>query len=99
MNASRLQMMSNGSANFSSSTSPSMNCTESSHPELCGALVGDGDHFFGQVDADDLGTISLGEVKRGAADAAADVEHANARLAAKSPAGRTGLRSSGPRRC
>ena len=52
--------------------------TESSS-ELTGALVGDGDHFFGQIDANDLGSISLCEVKSGSADAAADVEHASPR--------------------
>ena len=87
MNASRLQMMSKGSANFSSRTSPSTNCTESFIPSCCGALVGDGDHLFRQVDADHLGAICLRQVKCGSADAAADVEDANPRAQRRAQTG------------
>ena len=65
-----------------------MNLTSSAEPQLPGVLQRDGDHLLGQVDAGDLGPVGLRQVKRGAADAAADVEHADARpeRAAQPPA-------------
>ena len=57
------------------------------HSELAGALVGDGDHLFGEVDADHLGAIRLREVKGGPADAAADVEDANPRAERRAQTG------------
>ena len=71
--------MSNGSGNSVSRTSPSRNLTESAHPQLSRSLERDIDHLFGQVDAGDLGAVGFGQVEGGAADAAADVEHAHAR--------------------
>ena len=79
MKASRLQMMSKGSVEFLLEDVSQDELDRVVHSELFCALVGDCDHFFREVDADHLGAIGLREVKRGAADATADVEDANPR--------------------
>ena len=71
--------MSNGSGNSVFEHVAQQELDRVAHPELSGSLERDGDHLLGQIDAGDLGAIGLGQVERGAADAAAHVEHAHAR--------------------
>ena len=80
MNASRLQMTSNGSANEVSMTSPSKNVTDSAMPSRDARSSAIATISCGQVDAGNLGTMSSSQEEGRSADAAAHVKHAHSRL-------------------